>query len=231
MTIIVAPATLFQPGTTVTEDVYGDSDGTIANTALTQTIIFDAAPDALVAVSGDADEIEGTGRGGDDRIEVHNADRIGGDALFAMWDASQGGDDHIVASGVREVAGDGFDLQSGESQGGDDYIQMLGRVGVAYGESRELEQNARGGDDVMIGLRLYGDAADVVESAQGGDDRLYGRGAGAMTPRQIQYAIAAVFFSLGGWCLVAPQSVIDLCIRPDYKPDDAIAPLLIVLLP
>lgn len=48
-----------------------------------------------------------------------------------------------------------------------------------------------------------------------------------MTPRQIQYAIAAVFFSLGGWCLVAPQSVIDLCIRPDYKPDDAIAPLLI----
>ena len=43
MTIIVAPATLFQPGTTVTEDVFGDSDGTIFNTALAQTFIFDAA--------------------------------------------------------------------------------------------------------------------------------------------------------------------------------------------
>ena len=48
-----------------------------------------------------------------------------------------------------------------------------------------------------------------------------------MSPRNIQYAIAAVFFTLGGWCLIAPQSVIDLTIRPDYRPDDAIAPLLI----
>jgi hypothetical protein len=48
-----------------------------------------------------------------------------------------------------------------------------------------------------------------------------------MSARNIQYAIAAVFFILGGWCLVAPQSVIDLTIRPDYRPDDAIAPLLI----
>lgn len=48
-----------------------------------------------------------------------------------------------------------------------------------------------------------------------------------MTPRTIQYAIAAVFFVLGGWCLIAPQSVIDLTVRPDYRPDDAIAPLLV----
>jgi hypothetical protein len=48
-----------------------------------------------------------------------------------------------------------------------------------------------------------------------------------MTPRHIQYAIAAVFFVLGGWCLIAPQSVLDLTLRPEYKPDDAIAPLLI----
>jgi hypothetical protein len=48
-----------------------------------------------------------------------------------------------------------------------------------------------------------------------------------MSARNIQYAIAAVFFILGGWCLIAPQSVIDLTIRPDYRPDDAIAPLLI----
>ncbi len=48
-----------------------------------------------------------------------------------------------------------------------------------------------------------------------------------MSVRNIQYAIAAVFFILGGWCLIVPQSVIDLTIRPDYRPDDAIAPLLI----
>jgi hypothetical protein len=48
-----------------------------------------------------------------------------------------------------------------------------------------------------------------------------------MTAKRIQYAIAAVFFVLGGWCLIAPQSVIDLTVRPAYKPDDAIAPLLI----
>lgn len=48
-----------------------------------------------------------------------------------------------------------------------------------------------------------------------------------MSPRTIQYAIAAVFFVLGGWCLIAPQSVIDLTVRPDYRPDDAIAPLLV----
>lgn len=48
-----------------------------------------------------------------------------------------------------------------------------------------------------------------------------------MTPRHIQTMIALVFFGLGGWCLVAPQSVIDLTITPQYRPDDAIAPLLV----
>lgn len=48
-----------------------------------------------------------------------------------------------------------------------------------------------------------------------------------MSPRSIQYVIAAVFFGLGGWCLIAPQSVIDLTLRPDYRPDDAVAPLLV----
>lgn len=48
-----------------------------------------------------------------------------------------------------------------------------------------------------------------------------------MTPRTIQYVIAAVFFVLGGWCLVAPQNVIDLTIRPEFRPDDVIAPLLV----
>jgi hypothetical protein len=46
-----------------------------------------------------------------------------------------------------------------------------------------------------------------------------------MTPRHLQYIMAAVFFVLGGWCIIAPDNVIDLGIRPDYQPDDTVAPL------
>ena len=38
-----------------------------------------------------------------------------------------------------------------------------------------------------------------------------------MTSRQIQYALAAVFFVLGGWCLLSPGSVLALAIRPEYQ--------------
>ena len=38
-----------------------------------------------------------------------------------------------------------------------------------------------------------------------------------MNVRQIQSAIAAVFFVLGGWALLAPQSVIDLTFLPQYR--------------
>ena len=39
-----------------------------------------------------------------------------------------------------------------------------------------------------------------------------------MTVRQIQWGIAAVFFILGGWALVAPRSVIELTFLPEYRP-------------
>jgi hypothetical protein len=35
--------------------------------------------------------------------------------------------------------------------------------------------------------------------------------------------IGAVFAVLGGWALIAPQSVIDLAVRPDYRSDDFLA--------
>lgn len=44
-----------------------------------------------------------------------------------------------------------------------------------------------------------------------------------MSVRTIQWAIAAVFFVLGGWCLVSPASVMALTIRPEYRSDDFIA--------
>lgn len=41
--------------------------------------------------------------------------------------------------------------------------------------------------------------------------------------RRLQLAIAAVFFILGGWCVVAPGNVIALGVRPEYQTDHALA--------
>lgn len=37
--------------------------------------------------------------------------------------------------------------------------------------------------------------------------------------RRWQLLIAFVFLGLGGWCLVAPLTVIDLTVRPEYRND------------
>jgi hypothetical protein len=41
--------------------------------------------------------------------------------------------------------------------------------------------------------------------------------------RRLQFAIAAVFLILGGWCLVWPSSVIALTVRPTYWTDHTLA--------
>ncbi len=46
-----------------------------------------------------------------------------------------------------------------------------------------------------------------------------------MSVRHIQYAIAAVFFILGGWCLFAPQHVIDTVVTSAYHSTDRLAVL------
>jgi predicted membrane channel-forming protein YqfA (hemolysin III family) len=48
-----------------------------------------------------------------------------------------------------------------------------------------------------------------------------------VTTRHLQYALAAVFFVLGGWCVVAPENVIALGVRPAYRSDAPIVPLLV----
>jgi hypothetical protein len=48
-----------------------------------------------------------------------------------------------------------------------------------------------------------------------------------MSVRAIQWWLASVFFILGGWCLVAPASVLALTIRPEYQASAAIVPLLV----
>ena len=48
-----------------------------------------------------------------------------------------------------------------------------------------------------------------------------------MSSKQIQYLLASVFLVLGGWCLLSPGSVLELTIRPEYRSDDPIVPVLI----
>jgi hypothetical protein len=48
-----------------------------------------------------------------------------------------------------------------------------------------------------------------------------------MTVRQIQWALASVFFVLGGWALVAPQSVIDLTFLPQYREGTRVLPFAV----
>ena len=48
-----------------------------------------------------------------------------------------------------------------------------------------------------------------------------------MSSKQIQYLLASVFLVLGGWCLFSPASVLELTIRPEYRSDDPIVPVLI----
>ncbi len=47
-----------------------------------------------------------------------------------------------------------------------------------------------------------------------------------MSVRTIQNLLALVFFVLGSWCLVAPESVLELAITPQYRSDAPIVPIL-----
>lgn len=46
-----------------------------------------------------------------------------------------------------------------------------------------------------------------------------------MSARTTQYCIGAVFAVLGLWALLAPQSVIDLAVRPAFQSEDYLAKL------
>lgn len=48
-----------------------------------------------------------------------------------------------------------------------------------------------------------------------------------MSVRGIQLLLASVFFILGGWCLVAPDTVLALCFTPEYRSTDPIVPFLV----
>lgn len=47
-----------------------------------------------------------------------------------------------------------------------------------------------------------------------------------MSPRKLQIILASVFFILGGWCVLAPSSVVALRFRPEFQSDAPIVPFL-----
>lgn len=48
-----------------------------------------------------------------------------------------------------------------------------------------------------------------------------------MKPHHFQYALAFIFLSLGGWCIVYPNQVERLCFLPEYRHESATSSLLI----
>lgn len=46
------------------------------------------------------------------------------------------------------------------------------------------------------------------------------------TSLRLQYALASVFFVLGGWCVVSPGSVLRLAVRPEFQSQAPIVPIL-----
>ncbi|QUD87922.1 hypothetical protein [Phenylobacterium montanum] len=47
-----------------------------------------------------------------------------------------------------------------------------------------------------------------------------------MSTRSLQIGLGAVFFGLGGWCVVAPASMLALCVRPQFQSQAVIVPIL-----
>jgi hypothetical protein len=45
-------------------------------------------------------------------------------------------------------------------------------------------------------------------------------------PRTLQWLLASVFFVLGGWCLISPDTMLALCIRPAWRSASPIVPVL-----
>jgi hypothetical protein len=48
-----------------------------------------------------------------------------------------------------------------------------------------------------------------------------------MTARTAQSGIAAIFLILGAWCLLGPQSVLDLGVQPEFRSNAAIASVFV----
>ena len=100
MTLVVAPASIFDPAVPVIGDViYGDSDKAISGAALAQTFLFVSGNNF---VYGDAAAIAGRGQGGDDSFAVMGLEETNTVLFGDAWDPGR------ILESCREARLDGY---------------------------------------------------------------------------------------------------------------------------
>ena len=180
----------------VQNDIFGDpytggTDSTYGGVPLTSgrggndILIGGKGSDASNLLIGDAWEMSGSARGGNDVLWAGGGggNTLVGDAFF-MSDSTRGGNDvlHATASGFNQLAGESIAM-SGSSRGGDDVL--FGNDGASYtdimGDGHDvMSGNARGGNDIIHGGNsvsesvLMGEGASMFNMVHGGNDVLYG---------------------------------------------------------
>ena len=131
---------------------------------------------------GDAENLRGTARGGDDLIDGGTAgDLLHGDAASQISDNASGGNDSLFGGPGDDTArGDALRL-SGNAWGGNDLLDGGEGNDILYGDATFLADGSRGGDDRLDGGAgddtLWGDAQFLTENATGGRDTFVFTGA------------------------------------------------------
>ena len=172
MTIVVAPATRFEPLETVTENVYGDTAGTLFGSGRNQRFIYESAG---ITGHGDASDLARTAIGGRDVFNVTGSGSVTGDGLNLL-DSARGGNDTIRVEGTFGAIGDAA-FMSGRTLGGNDTITAIGTVTVRGDSAQTMSDRARGGNDVLTvtgvgNTEVSGDARTLRDDARGGNDRI-----------------------------------------------------------
>ena len=116
-----APATLFQPAMVVSDYSYGDRVGTLTGTAQAQAFVYTGDSSWVygerVARSPPAARAATTLPR--DRVPLTN-NILFGDA-YSMDGSARGGNDRVSTSGAFEIYGDAFEI-SGRARGGSDRV-------------------------------------------------------------------------------------------------------------
>ena len=114
---------------------------------------FDDVNFLFDVVYGDAFEINGTGRGGNDHIVGgEGGGYLVGDAQIMSGNASGGNDQISGGPGFNFIVGDAGSDMSGNARGGNDVLTGGANGNIIYGDASSLlSDNARGGNDLITG--------------------------------------------------------------------------------
>lgn len=127
---------------------------------------------------GDANTIQGFGRGGDDLLlGSDKSDELRGDARD-MQNSAHGGNDWLWGGGDKDtLTGDAKNM-AGAAVGGDDHLFGGDGDDTLRGDAQKMSDTATGGRDWLDGGKgndvLWGDADNMAAGNQGGNDVLAG---------------------------------------------------------